>query len=281
MPPRRAPLCNFFAILTNDEVRKIDLTQNIIPQIRTLFVDGGEAMFNDVEEIEFTGNYKIDENEVLYVELELPQNIQQAARNPIGVHNLNPAVDEVRVLFWFEDNTYYFQTFDKRKLLRNKSIIFLDNQTYNLLDNDGLIIDNVVHAVYKDDKFYFLSYTNANKVFSLADFYKEATDEEIRTFGGGDKVSLDEEWFLDNTNSAIRKQITLLQKSNVLAAANTRLIRRDARDYGITVTLDDDDKICFPNNKKECKDLLLYLNEQYWKGAISGTKFKTTSKRPA
>lgn len=280
MPPRRAPLCNFFAILTNDEVRKIDLTQNIIPQIRTLFVEGGEAMFDDVEEIEFTGNYKIDKNEILYVELELPQNIQQAVHNPIGVHNLNPTVDDVRALFWFEDNTYYFQTFDKRKLLRNKSIIFLDNQTYNLLDNDGLIIDNAVHAVYKGDKYYFLSYANANKIFSLADFYKEATDEEIRAFGGGDKVSLDEEWFLDNTNSAIRKQITLLQKSNVLDAANTRHIRRDAREYGITVTLDGD-KICFPNNKKECKDLLLYLNEQYWKGAISGTKFKTTSKRPA
>lgn len=279
MPASRTPHCNFFAILTDNEVRKINLTQNIITEIRSLFVDNGEAILADVEAIEFTGNYKIAENEILFVNFELPQNVRQAVRNPIGVHELVLKTDDIRCLFWYDNDTYYFQNFDKRKLLRNKSILIYDRQTYNKLTNEGLIIDNVIHAVYRDDSFFFLSYANANKIFSLADFYKDATDEEIEEFSGSENVAMDMAWFKENTNSAIRKQITLLRKSNILSGANTKHIRKSAKGYNITVELDKDGNICFPNDKKACKELLLFLNEQYWTGSITGMKYKTTSKR--
>jgi hypothetical protein len=184
-------VCNFFAILENNDVRKINLTQKVIPSIRAIFVDGGDALFDDVEEIEFNGNWKIDPNEILYVSLELPANVLEVSTNAIGIPDLNMEKEEVKTLFWYENGVYYFQNFDKRKLLRNKSILYYNNETYNLLDNDGFIIDNIVNAVHKDQKLYFLSYANANKIFSLADFYQEATDEEIKTFAKSPNVALD------------------------------------------------------------------------------------------
>jgi hypothetical protein len=84
---------------------------------------------------------------------------------------------------------------------------------------------------------------------------------------------------LANTNSVIRKQITLLQKSKALAGANTGQIKADAHNFQLEIALDKKNKICFPNYKKACKEILLFLNEQYWTGLITGTKFKTNAKR--
>ena len=46
--------CNFFAILKDDTVRKIDLLQTITADIRNVFVNIGNSILNDdVEEILF------------------------------------------------------------------------------------------------------------------------------------------------------------------------------------------------------------------------------------
>ena len=53
---------NFFAILADGSVRKILLTQALTPVIRDVFINFGNYILNDdTEEIEFTGNYKIDD----------------------------------------------------------------------------------------------------------------------------------------------------------------------------------------------------------------------------
>lgn len=281
MAVRRRQDCNFFGILDDGEVRKILLTQDLVQEIRETFVEAGNSMMDDVEEIEFTGNYNVDQNEILYVELGLPQQITNAVANPIGTADLDIANENLKTLFWYENGVYYFQNFDKRKLLRNKSVIVYSNQTFNKLEDEAFIVDKVVNAIHKNGRLFFLSYANANRIFSLVEYYREATDEEIRAFGTHEKVSLDEAWFLENTNSTVRKQVTLLYQSNVLNNADTGKIKKHAKKFKLTIDLDNDGKICFPNDKKACKDILLFLNEQYWIGLISGEKFKTNSKRKA
>ncbi len=271
--------CNFFCILESGEVRKILLTQAIIPEIKGIFIDSGAALFDDAEEIEFDGNYNIDSNEILYVELALPDNVTEAAKNPIGIADLDLATEDIKTLFWYENGVYYFQNFDKRKLLKNKSVIYYSNQTYNKLENNAFVVETIVNAVHKDDRLYFVSYVNANKIFSLAAFYQDATDDEIKTFSTHAKISLDQDWFITSTNSIIRKQITLLQKSKTLDGADTNKIKKHAKKFKLGIELDANGKICFPNDKKACKEILLFLNEQYWVGLISGHKYKTNSKR--
>ncbi|MBE2290161.1 MAG: hypothetical protein IAE95_11435 [Chitinophagaceae bacterium] len=218
--------CNFFCILESGDVRKILLTQKIIPEIREIFVTGGAALFDDVEEIVFDGNYNIDNNEILYVKLALPDNVLEVADNPIGIADLDLASEDIKTLFWYEDGVYYFQNFDKRKLLKNRSVIFYSNQTYDKLENNAFVVETIVNAVHKNERLYFVSYSNANKIFSLAAYYQDATDEEIRTFSTHASITLDQEWFITNTNSIIRKQITLLQKSKTLDGADTKKIKK-------------------------------------------------------
>lgn len=274
-------VCNFFAILTDETVRKINLTQNITQSIADVFIlNSKQILDTDTDEILFDGNYKVDEGEVLYVNLILPDNVIEAATNSIGIPVLNLNTESVKALFWYESGTYYFQNFDKRKLLNNKNVITYDNQTYSKLENNAFIVENVVNAIYNDEKFYFTSYANANRIFSLTDFYEEASNEKIDDFATNDKVDFDLDWLKINANSIIRKQITLLQKSRTLENSDTNKIKNSAKKFKLTIDLEDG-KIKFPNDKTQLKNLLTFLNEQYYIGLITGNKYKTNSKRTA
>jgi len=270
---------NFYAILTDDTVKNINLTQQVIPSVRDIFLTAGQGLA-EKETVLFTGNYKVEEDEILYVTMPLQENITEVATNALGIENLNLNTDAIRALFWYEDGIYYFQNFDNRRLLRNRNVIVYSGNTYSKLEENAFVLEPHINGIYADGNFYFTNYANANKIFSLADFYHEATDEEIRQFAVGGKVAIDQKWFM-RSNTVIRKNITLLQKSNVLATADTRKVKRHAAKFKLAIELDPDGKIIFPNNHKVAKDILTFLNEQFFRGVMTGKPYRTNSKRDA
>ncbi|WP_346985999.1 hypothetical protein [Chryseobacterium sp. POE27] len=276
---RNSTPCNFFAILKDDSVRKIDLLQSITEHIKNVFINNASSiMTSDTEEILFDGNFKIDGDEVLYVEMDLPENVLEANSNAIGMEVLDITKDDIKTLFWIEDDIYYFQNFDKRKLLQNKNVIFYSGTTYHKLKEDALIVENMVNAIYQDGKFYFKSYANANKIVSLSDFFEEASNETIEEFAGNTIFELDLDWLKENSDTMIRKQITLIQKSQVIVSASPRKIMASAKKFNLDIEMENG-KLKLPNDKKACKNILSFLNEQYYFGLISGKKFITNSKR--
>lgn len=273
--------CNFYAILKDDSIRKIDLLQTITANIRDVFISNGLLLLNDdTQEIKFDGNYAVQEEEVLYVEMSLPVNVTEAYSNSIGINVLDLGTDNIRTIFWVENDVYYFQNFDNRKLLQNKNVIFWNNTTYDKLTERALIIENVVNAIYKDGKFYFISYANANKIYSLLEFFEAATDKQIDEFVKIDELVADADWLKANANSLLRKQITLVKKSNVLKGVSPRKIVNAAKKFKLTIALENG-KLKLPNDKKQCKDILTFLNEQFYIGLITGNKYRTNSKRIA
>ncbi|MGC4038663.1 MAG: DUF4868 domain-containing protein [Chitinophagaceae bacterium] len=161
-----------------------------------------------------------------------------------------------------------------------RRIYLLFWNTFDRLTEDAFVVDNIVNAVYKNRKFYFISYPNANKIFSLASYYKEATNAELTLFGAHVNVSVKNmDWFLQNANTVVRKHITLVQKSKILDGADTKKIKKSAKKFRIKIELNDDGKIIFPEDKKACKDILFYLNEQYYEGPITKKQYQTNSKR--
>ncbi len=272
---------NFFAILDDATIRRISLAPDIENSIRDVFVGYGTGLLSGKEEVEFDGNYKIDENEILFVSMTLTEDLTDMATNSIGIPILDLTVDSIKTLVWYEGETYYFQNFDNRKLLRNRNVIFYTNQTYNRLQENAFIIDNIVNALFMDGKFYFLSYANANKIFSLTNYYREATNDEVIAFGRNRKIAVaDNAWFLENSNTVIRKQIALIQKNHILRNADTTKIKKSAKKCKLHIDLDARGKIVFPRDRKVCKDILTFLNEGFFLGLITGTPFKTNSKRP-
>ncbi|SKC45856.1 hypothetical protein [Ohtaekwangia koreensis] len=272
---------NFYAIIDTGAVRRINLTQDVSASIKEVFVSAGVRLTNsELDEVKFDGNYVIDEGEILYVKMDLNAAVLEVLSNGIGIPVLKLKTETIKTLFWVEDKIFYFQNFDSRKLLINRNIIVYNNQTYDALKEDAFIVDNAVHAIYADGKFKFLSYANANKIFSLSEFYVEATNRDLTKFSTHDNISIiDQQWFLDHSNSVIRKQVTLLQKSKILDGANTKTIKKDAKEFNLMIELDKNKKIIFPKDIKHCKEVLVFLNEQFYVGLITGTKYRTNSKR--
>jgi hypothetical protein len=275
------PTCNFYAILKDDSIRKINLLQTVTDSIKNVFISNGSLLLNDdTTEIKFDGNYIVEEDEVLYVEMNLPDNVAEAYSNSIGINVLDLDVDEVKTIFWVENDVYYFQNFDRRKLLQNKNVIFWNSTSFDKLTEKALIVENVVNAIHKDSKFYFVSYANANKVFSLLDFFEAASDEQIDEFVKTDQLEADADWLKGNANSLLRKQITLVMKSSTLENMSPRRIVNAAKKFKLTIPLVNG-KLQLPNNKKQCRDILTFLNEQFYIGLITGNKYRTNSKRSA
>jgi hypothetical protein len=255
--------------------------QTITANIKDVFISSVLRLLNeDTQEIKFDGNYAVQEEEVLYVEMSLPDNLTEAYSNSIGINVLDLGTDDVKTIFWVEHDVYFFQNFDKRKLLQNKNVIFWNNTTYEKLTEKALIIENVVNAIYKDGKFYFISYSNANKIFSLLEFFEEASDKQIDEFAQIEELDANPVWLKANANSLLRKQIALIQKSNILKGASPKKIVNAAKKFKLTIALVNG-KLKLPNDKKHCKDILSFLNEQYYIGLITGNKYRTNSKRSA
>lgn len=279
--PNHIAICNFFAILKDNSIKKINLVQAITLDIRSIFIDNAKLILNsDTEEILFDGNFRIDGDEVLYVEMQLSEYLIEARDNSIGIDMLDINQDDIKALFWIENDVYYFQNFDKRKLLQNKNVIFYSNNTYNKLKDNALIIENHINAIHKDGKFYFKSYANANKIISLTEFFEEASNETIEEFATNTILNMDLNWLKENSDTIIRKHITLIQKSEILRAATPRKIKNSANKFNLIIEIVNG-KLVLPNEKKDCKNILSFLNEQYYIGLITGKKFRTNSKRDA
>lgn len=268
---------NFFAVLKNGEVRKISLSQQLTREIQNTFLKGSWMLDDNTVKTDFTGELVPREEEVVFVNLDLPDNITHAAKNPIGIQELQLDKDEIKTLFWYENENYYFQNFDSRKLLRNKSVLFFESNTYNKLDTNAFIVDDAINAVYSEGEFLFTSYANANKIFPLVEFFEAATNEDLEAFADLDSIVIDKTWLLGNVNVTLRKLITYTKKTGVLSQKLTKKIIKGGKDFDIEI-VQIDGKITFPSKLGQCRAMLEYLNDQYYHGMVSGKKYRTNSK---
>jgi hypothetical protein len=272
---------NLFALLQMGEVHIVQMTQAVNADIGRDFVESGETLLEGKELILFDGNYAIDEDQLLYVRMDLPEPIKEAVKDAIGLPPLDLKEDKIRALFWYQNKKYYFQNFDKRKVLSNKRILVYNRQTFDRLREDAFIVDDTVNAVYQNGQFIFASYANANRILDLTEFYVEATNDDLEKFAGHRIIAIeDQAWWLENANTVIRKQVTLIEKSNILKSADGKKIKKSAKGF-VDIELDDKLRVVFPRDKKVCRDILQFLNEQYYVGLITGKHFRTNSKRPA
>src|SRR5688572_17991933 len=128
---------SFFAMITNGSIKKIALAPEVESSIRNVFLRNGTALVEDKHQIEFDGGYDIESDEVLYVSMDLPEELVDVSNNPIGVKVLNMDKDSIKALFWYENGIYYFQNFDHRKMLQHKFVLFINRQTFNQLKQNA------------------------------------------------------------------------------------------------------------------------------------------------
>lgn len=300
MPNNNNP-ANLFALVDDDDtpIRRIPLTAALNAELAQLFAGQQAALLEDKQAIAFTGSYNVDEGEIFFIaDYPLPPAIAQAIGNPLNCPLLNLNTETHRIKALFSGNwsaaakTVNFQVFDTGKLLSNHwTLVGLPihaGDTYKRLEEPGLMLQEKLTAHCHNGTLYFNSYYNTKRILDLSDYYREATDADLDAFAGTDLFAFeDKEGFKEQADSIIRKKIALLQKNEVLKDISVTDIQTVAINFNaelppehhIKITVNNDGKLVIPGDRKQLKELIRFLDEDYVTAPLTKRKCLTNSKQ--
>ncbi|MCR9184231.1 MAG: DUF4868 domain-containing protein [Halieaceae bacterium] len=296
MPNNNTP-ANLFALVDNDDasIRRIPLTAALNTELAQLFTEQQTALLGDKQAMSFTGSYNVDEGEIFTIaEYPLPPVIGHAISNPLTcqVLDLNTETQRIKALFsgiWSAANkAVNFQVFDAGKLLKRGYTLIGSGDTYKKLEEPGLMLQDKLTAHYQNGTLHFSSYHNTKRFLDLADYYREATDTDLDAFAASDLFAFeDEAGFKDQADSIIRKKIALLQKNEVLkdiAVTDIQIVANNfnaelPEEHHINIAVNEDGKLVIPEDKKQLKELIRFLDEDYVTAPLTKRKCLTNSKQ--
>ncbi len=288
---------NLFALVDDEDapIRRIPLTAALNTELAQLFAEQQAALLGDRQPIAFTGSYNVDEGEIFTIaDYPLQASIGQAIGNPLTcpVLNLNTETHRIKALFsgtWTAaKKTVNFQVFDAGKLLKRGFTLIGSGDTYKKLEEPGLILQDKLTAHFDNGILYFSSYHNTKRFLDLADYYRVATDTDLDDFADTDLFAFeDEASFKEQADSIIRKKIALLQKNEVLKDITVTDIQTVVNNFNaelpeehhITILVNDDGKLVIPEDKKQLKELIRFLDEDYVTAPLTKRKCLTNSKQ--
>lgn len=282
---------NLFALIEEENgekiVKKIPLSGEINNQIEITFNQNYDYFFRDKEIIEFDGNYKADESELFRIR-NFPMNneILNSATNGLNYEDLdiNDFTGKIKAIFTSEiidnDTRILFQQFDTRKILANSGIsLFLNGNTYSGFSKKGINIANNLTVVYQNSNIYFRSYFLAKMFLELTTYYQEATSNDVEEFMDTNIFSFeDASGFVSDLNSNQLKKIKGIQERRIIQNTTPSLLKEEANTFGIEIELSDG-LINIPRDKPFVKDLIKFLDEDFFITPLTNRKCVTNSKR--
>lgn len=252
-----------------------------------------DAFVNDVQEIDFDAGYQPEEHERFRLnDYEPPEWL--AGEKSQTVSHLNPIqsdgpmMNAIRGIAAFARDAkghelVLFQNFSRSHVIQPGRFLFLRNDTYETANHPGLTLNDKLAAVYTpaNKKLLFHSFRTVNTFLPLAEFYKEATEHEIREVLGHKLLAPEDvDALATNANQWFRKRFAMLRDSDVLDKYSARQIKQRSKGYDIEIHISKG-KIVFPADKSAAKKLLQFLNEELFRGPITEELYETNSKRKA
>lgn len=278
---------NILAIVddANSPIRRIPLTGSIQNEVSEFFLRQKENFCVDKEKVDFTGSYNVDIGEVFRIsDYSIEEELTNPLQNPLSYDILNLREESLRIMAllageWNDEKYICFQVFDSRKVLGKGFTLIHSQNTYTKLQDPGIILQDKLTALFEEDELLFYSYYNTRRFLDLSNYYKEATDSDLDAFVDNDLFEVEnKDLFKYNSDSIIRKKIALLQKNNVLGNLGIDDIRRTAQEYGVSINIENS-KIVIPDNRKELKKFIRFLDEDYFTAPLTKRKCITNSKQ--
>lgn len=251
------------------------------------------AFVADIQEIDFDAGYQPEEHECFRLrEYELPPFLAEHHREAIAeldaITNDEQLLDITRGLVAFVqtdegDELVLFQNFSRSHVIRPGRFLFLQNNTYETTRRPGLTLADKLSAVYLPDqqKLLFHNFRTVNSFLPLAEFYSEASEQQIREVLAHDLLEPeDPDALAVNAPQWFRKRFAMLRDSGVLDDYSADQIRERSVGFEVTIQIENG-KLVFPSERPKAKKLLQFLNEELFRGAITETLYETNSKREA
>lgn len=272
---------------------KIPLHQGLQDSLAESWSEQYDTFVNNVDEIAFDPGYQAEIHERFVLEnYELPAFIEGETSQTVSTFDPISTDDELLdatkgIVAFAQDNQgrelILFQNFNRAHVIRPGRFLFLQNNTYETAARAGLTLDGKLGAVYFPDarKLVFHNFRTVNTYLPLADFYEEASEQDIRNVLSHELLAPeDADALAIGANQWFRKRFAMLGGSGILDQYTARDIAAHSQGYEVDLQVSDE-KIVFPAEKHEAKRLLQFLNEELFRGAITETLYETNSKREA
>lgn len=286
---------NLFALTDIPEFRvlRLPLTQDLQQEVVTLFRAQERAFMSDIDqEVTFDGRCRPEPGELLVIrDFVDVDGLQEAIRSPLEADQFNPQTHDlarIKALFSGYDRdgdvTVLVQLFEPRRVIARKglAIFFTSAGTFTKGSDAGLTLDHRLLAVLKGVELRFQSFHYLRRVFEMEDYFEAATDQDVLSFARHPKIAVaNDNEFLAIANRVVRSKITLIQQSGILDNHTCAEIAAAAEGFNINIQVDGNQCIVLPNDRRELRRILRFLDEDYYESPVSQTKFISNSKRVA
>lgn len=272
---------------------RIPLHQELQTTLAARWGEQYAGFLDNTTEVDFDAGYNPEKDERFRLnEYELPEWLRK--ESSLTVQNLDAVstnvhfIDFIKSMVAFARNeqsqeVILFQRFSRSHMIKPGSFLFLQNDTYETVQRPGLTLDDKLSALYvpAQRRLLFHNFRTTNSFLPLADFYEEASEQEIREVLKHERLAPeDSETLAVDANQWFRKRFAMLRDSKILDKHTAKQLKARSKGYEVNVQVKAS-KIVFPADKAEAKRLLQFLNEELFRGPITETLYETNSKREA
>ena len=281
----------FAACRINKELKakRVHLDRSVQQDIETIFRDQEADFRQDVtDEVDFDGDWKPEPNEFLTIDVPQEAQIFVDAINSNAVSV--PSIDTkefdqegIKALFTgFSDNgstKVLIQQFSSRQMLSNKFALVFQGNAFRRLVDQAFTLDTSLTCILEDGKLKFKSFHKMRSIIDLSDFYREATETEVRSFAKHPTFKVaDVERFLSQSDQTIRKLIHSVTRMETLDNYSAKAIKEAAKDVKMDIAMKKK-RIVMPESRAEVKILLHFLNDGLYEAPLSKQRYVTNSKK--
>ena len=252
-----------------------------------------DAFVNDIRELPFESGYKPEDHErFCELEYKLPEWLEEESSLTISslgkIDNSETQMKGIKGIVAFarnesDEELIMFQNFRSYQIIGRRRTVILSGATYTNIEKPGLILGDKLSAVYQstERKLLFDNFYNTNLFLPLSEYFKPASEKDIRRILSHEKLDPEDSGVLaTNPNQWFRTRFAMLERSGVLDQYTARDIQSRSVGYNVSIQLSaDEKKIVFPSDKSAAKRLLQFLNEEIFRGAVTGGLFETNSKK--
>lgn len=278
--------------LNNDlEVKHVQLTPALQGQIDGVFTAQKLSFMAGVNnEIEFTGDWKPDDDEVLILR-KLPEVqllLAAANQNAISLNVLNVGNfqnEGVKGLFTTigqgVNKELAIQLFSAQQLLSNKFTVLYDGNVFRRITEPAFALGTgLVALANQAGELRFKSYPMVRRILDLTPLFRAATDAELTAFCAHGSLSLaDANAFRSNADEGIRKHVLAVSKVGVLDNHTVNDLQTLAAGIGFPIAVNGG-RIEVPMDRRAAKHFLSFLLNKVYQGPINQQLFITNSNRP-
>jgi hypothetical protein len=283
---------NFFALLKHGgslSVRRIHVEKKLQDDLTTEFLAQRSALVSsDVDVVPFDGSMVAEESEVHSIAaFDLPTDVSQAVSDPTSVDALdsgNPDVmDSLRSIFAGRiangEPHIILQSFDRRRAFAaSRFTLFAEETTFARLEKPVLTLDTRAAAVYEGGALIFRSFVEARRIFDLSKHYREATSMELHAFATHPRIACaDPAGFVETSNAWVRRKIAVLAESKLLDVLDLKDVELMAKKYKVGLSVAEG-RLELPSDKKALREVLRFLDENYFTSDLTGTQYLAKSK---